>query len=454
MPDLQQNERTGIERLLSVGCLRTHPSTVSVGTLTQLLFVSSTGSNGRRGTTKCRPPGWRVWRCRHAGCGERLEYHLLANHLFANAKALVFAGMFFEGDEADEWLEKGLSILEKEIPEQVLPDGGHFERSPMYHSIILEDMLDLVNLMDGCEDAVAVSKVKFIADMTRSNIPSMTSWLQALSHPDGEIGFFNDTACGIASKPKALFSYALRLGLDCGSPPTDNLTNLQETGYIRYQQGQSVALMDVAPVGPNYQPGHAHADTLSFELSLFGQRLFVNSGTSTYEEGQERHRQRSTLAHNTVEINGENSSEVWKSFRVGRRAHPRNLKISEAAGRTVIICEHDGYRRLRGRPVHRRQWTFEPGCLSVCDEIDGQFNAAVASYHLHPDVTLKATNGADCLEIILPGGEVASFSYAGARIRVDEANWHPEFGLSVPTKVIRCQFDGPRLECRLSWFTE
>ena len=77
---------------------------------------------------------------------KRLEIHLLGNHLFANAKALVFAGLYFTGNEADEWLGKGLAILEREVPEQVLRDGGHFERSPMHHGIILEDLLDLLNV--------------------------------------------------------------------------------------------------------------------------------------------------------------------------------------------------------------------------------------------------------------------------------------------------------------------
>jgi uncharacterized heparinase superfamily protein len=66
---------------------------------------------------------------------KHIEWHLLGNHLFANAKALVFAGMFFDGKDADRWLRKGLNILEREIPEQILGDGGQFELSPMYHSI-------------------------------------------------------------------------------------------------------------------------------------------------------------------------------------------------------------------------------------------------------------------------------------------------------------------------------
>ncbi len=80
---------------------------------------------------------------------KRIEFHLLGNHLLANAKALVFAGFFFEGKEADAWGVKGLRILNRELPEQILKDGGHYERTPMYHSIILEDLLDLVNLF-GC----------------------------------------------------------------------------------------------------------------------------------------------------------------------------------------------------------------------------------------------------------------------------------------------------------------
>ena len=78
------------------------------------------------------------WLARH------IEWHLLGNHLLANAKALLFAGLFFDGPEAWRWFEQGLSIYEREIPRQILADGGHFELSPMYHAIILEDFLDVL----------------------------------------------------------------------------------------------------------------------------------------------------------------------------------------------------------------------------------------------------------------------------------------------------------------------
>src|SRR5271157_263629 len=227
-----------------------------------------------------------------------VEYHLLANHLFANAKAMVFAGCFFEGGA---WLGEGLRLLEREIPEQILADGGHFERSPMYHSLILEDVLDLLNLRRAYPG--------LLPDWSPV-AGRMLGWLNRMSHPDGQISFFNDSAFGVAPEPSLLFDYAARLGIQ----PIN--THPAPSGYIRLENDATVILFDAGPVGPDYQPGHAHADTLSFELSHRGQRLLVNSGISTYECGAERQWQRGTAAHNTVRVDGCDQSEVWSAFRV------------------------------------------------------------------------------------------------------------------------------------------
>jgi uncharacterized heparinase superfamily protein len=250
---------------------------------------------------------------------QRLEIHLLGNHLFANAKALIFAGLFFQGAEADKWLRKGLQLLHRELPEQILADGGHFERSPMYHSIILEDLLDLINLLKG----VTLERHSMHSFAPRGNeeywqdtAQGMLQWLKALCHPDGQIAFFNDAAFEIAPSPQELEAYAQRLGVSAV-----NKADLNDSGYMRLQKGAAVALLDVGEIGPDYLPGHAHADTLSFELSLFNERFLVNSGTSCYGISPERLRQRASAAHNTLVINGQNSSEVWGSFRVARRSY-------------------------------------------------------------------------------------------------------------------------------------
>lgn len=375
----------------------------------------------------------------------RLEWHLLGNHLFANAKALVFAGAFFHGPEADRWLDKGLSILDRELDEQVLGDGGHFELSPMYHAIILEDVLDLINLAGAFPDLLPG---RHLASL-RSKADAMRAWLAAMTHPDGGISFFNDAAFGIAASPDTIDAYARRLGLGDVPAPRDGLTHLADSGYVRVQRDRLVALLDVARIGPDYLPGHAHADTLSFELSLDGRRVFVNSGVSQYGVGPQRQSQRATAAHNTVEVDGENSSEVWGGFRVARRARPFDLRIDE--GREIAIgCAHDGYGRLPGRPVHRRQWRFGDRALSIRDRIDGRFGRARARLHLHPDVGCALGEDRAGRLSIGDGGEM-TFLIADATVRLAPARWHPEFGLSVGTSCLDVTFDGAGGAIELSW---
>ena len=376
---------------------------------------------------------------------KRLEWHLLGNHLLANAKALVFAGTFFTGPEADAWRAQGLSILRREHAEQILDDGGHFERSPMYHSIILEDLLDLIQLAQrwpGGADAVLV-------DGWRQLATRMLRWLTTMTHLDGEIAFFNDAASGIAPNPGALMDYAKALGVATPTFALGPLTMLKASGFLRVQQGKANLIADVGEIGPDYLPGHAHADTLSFELSVFGQRLVVNSGTSEYGLGAERLRQRGTAAHSTVQIDGADSSEVWSGFRVARRARPVGLSVSETADVVEVVCAHDGYRRLCGRPLHRRAWRITAQGLRVTDTIEGGCGAAVARYHFHPAVAVSGDNRGGVLR--LPDGHTIRWAVSGGSARIVPSTWHPEFGQSIANTGIELVFAGAQAMLEFSW---
>jgi uncharacterized heparinase superfamily protein len=378
--------------------------------------------------------------------GRRLEWHLLGNHLFVNAKALVFAGLFFEGPEAQGWLANGLRILREQVREQVLPDGGQFERSPMYHALALEDMLDLWNAMRATRAALASADVAWI-DAQRPVIERMRRWLQGMTHPDGEIALFNDAAIGIAPSPAELQRYALRLGFDPLQALADGVTTLQPSGYIRVQRGDMVALLDVGPIGPDYLPGHAHADTLSFELSLFGRRVLVDSGTSRYGTGPERLRQRGTAAHNTLTIDGADSSEVWGGFRVARRAHPIGLQVQASASDLRVSCAHDGFHRLRGAPTHRRTWIFSDGCVEVRDQIRGP-GRAEAHWHWAPGLEISAIN--PCT-VRLDDRHALTVATRGADWSVRQATWHPEFGRSDPCWKAVTALAGDEAVVRITW---
>jgi hypothetical protein len=132
--------------------------------------------------------------------------------------------------------------------------------------------------------------------------------------------------------------------------------------------------------------GHAHADLLSFDLSLGDRRLVTDTGTSVYDPGAERQQLRSTAAHNTVQINGAEQIEAWGSFRVGRRGRARVVGTGSDGPWTWIWASHDAYRWLPGRPTHARLLALCETAVVVLDSVTGNSRYQVTNrLHLHPD---------------------------------------------------------------------
>ncbi|MFT5759538.1 MAG: putative heparinase superfamily protein [Alteromonadaceae bacterium] len=363
---------------------------------------------------------------------QQLEYHILGNHLFANAKALTFVGAYLQGDDAESFLKLGLKILDSEIEEQFLADGAHFELSPMYHEILLWDLLELIDLAKNSRNAKLLERLNNWELVAKKAL----QWLRSMIHPDGEVGFFNDAAIGIAASPAEIFNYANKLGIE-HKARLNLLTTNYASGYSRVQNDNYTLLFDHANVGPDYLPGHAHADTLSFEMSVGSQRVFVNSGTSMYGVSKERLRQRETSAHNTVVVNGQSSSEVWSGFRVARRAYCQLLKAEENAGNITLSASHNGYKRLKPKVTHTRTINALTDSFIITDDLSTK-SAAEFNLHVHPDVEIKQVDETSlelrfaCRNKLILVSSHACF--------VEESTWHPEFGKTMPNKKIVIPF--------------
>lgn len=385
----------------------------------------------------------------------QIEHHILGNHLFANGKALVFVGSFLSGSEADSWLDAGLKILDKEVPEQFLADGAHFELSPMYHAILLWDMCDLLQLAQATNLKPLEQRIMVWRGVVKRGL----EWLQDMVHPDEEISFFNDATFGVAPRLKELQVYASSLGCSQNKgkfhPNTRGwvAAHLEQSGYIVLDlpKYKHKAILDVARVGPDYQPGHAHADTLSFELSLFGQRVFVNSGISQYGEDSERQRQRGTAAHNTLEVDGEDSSEVWGGFRVARRAYPKNIALNAQINSLSVKASHTGYERLPGKVTHSRTWHFHSNEIVLEDTLTGTFKGAIARFYCHPAVHILPLSDVE-LNLLLPDENKLTISFVGARlISVQKATWHSRFGVSQENQCIVVELADNELKTNIGW---
>lgn len=377
----------------------------------------------------------------------RLETHLLGNHLWSNAVALAFAGSFFSGKEAGAWMGKAHGLISRELSEQVLSDGGHFELSPMYHALFLEDVLDLINLHSVYPDRILARLVNEL----RSTAGTMLQWLRVMTHPDGQIAFFNDSAFEIARNYDDLKSYAEKLGITVEEAPLDGVRALPDSGYVRLQNQRAVAICDVGRIGPDHLPAHAHADTLSFELSVDGSRTIVNGGTSTYEPGAERQRQRGTAAHSTVVINDRDSSEVWASFRVGRRARPLDVQWGQGSQGIWLEAAHDGYRRMGRGSVHRRRWDLGRHGLTVTDIVEGHFHNAVSFLHVHPDARIVQSGDGTRLTLEGGRGSAVSLAFTSRYPTTAPGTWHPRFGVAESATTLATPIDGSTLQTRIEW---
>jgi uncharacterized heparinase superfamily protein len=356
---------------------------------------------------------------------KRLEIHILGNHLLANAKALIFAGCFFQSAEASKWLATGLKYFNQQLSAQILADGGHFELSPMYHAIILEDVLDVINILKTYAQPIPLVWLALVKNMFH--------WAQTLSHPDNDIAFFNDATLNIAPTLKDLSDYSARLQLAAPQATRTALQYLAASGFARLDLGDAVVLADIGKVGASYQPGHAHADTLSFELSLGKQRLLVNSGISTYNNTGDRSWQRSTMAHNTAVINDRNSSDVWKSFRVAKRANVHQIKTSARPDQMMVSASHDGYYHAYG-VTHNRSWQLTRKKLLIEDTFTGNNKQKISLYfHIHPEVIVSQTDANNIVFYDHSNQPLAVLSSTQI-ITVLESTYHPGFNLSIPNK--------------------
>ena len=303
-----------------------------------------------------------------------IEYHLLGNHLLENGFSLFFGAYYFK----DEILyEKANKILTTELKEQILDDGAHYELSPMYHQILLHRLLDCVQLIQ-----LNTWKDREMLSLFMEKATKMLSWLRRVTYNNGSIPMLNDSTYDIAPSSKELFTYATNIGLEIKEG------KLSDSGYRVTKSKDYEFFVDVGEIGPKYQAGHAHADTLSFELYVKNNPIIVDVGVSTYEKNDVRQKERGTESHNTVVVGKQNQSQVWGGFRVANRA--KIIKLVEKDN--YIEATHDGYRKLG--VLHTRKISFDKTKINIKDIISKDTNLEqVSSFHFHPTIENIALTG-------------------------------------------------------------
>jgi uncharacterized heparinase superfamily protein len=350
-----------------------------------------------------------------------VEYDLGANHVIMEGKGLVFAGLALE---TEDYFSKGLQILRKEFSEQVLSDGGHYERSISYHIEVLMHYLEAsVILIKAGKEVIGKELIQ--------KIEPMFDYLYDVIKPNGLIPLLNDSSeeypiraseilcCGAVLYGRSEFKrccgnkiseYALFLlgsqafkeyeSINSAERNTASDRFFKDTGYYLikdtlYSGNELYLLFDVGNNGPDYNLGHTHADNLNVLLSIGDDDIFTDPGAYTYKAGEERNYFRSTSSHNTMTIDNTSSSQIWGAFRVAERAYSHVDKYAVGPAIEVISAYHDGYTRvlkkdkiLHGRTLiyYKKKW------LLIIDNLYGKIsnnhNAAL-NYVLGENVEVR-----------------------------------------------------------------
>jgi uncharacterized heparinase superfamily protein len=352
-----------------------------------------------------------------------LELHLLANHLLANAKALTIGGLFFAGDgRGRRWLDEGGRLLWRELDEQVLADGGHYERAPMYHALALADFLECYALL----------RERGLAPPAEARLRAMAGFLEAMTYPDGTLALFNDSANAEEARPLPILAAAERI---CGR--AEPALDFPLTGYFRWvsPDGAERIVVDAGPPAADYNTAHAHCDLLSYELWLGGRPVVVDAGVHGYGGDQFREYARSTRAHNTVSFGGREQSEIWGSFRVARRAA---VTAAEARGGAQTWEFRGAYRPYYdARAEHERRIRREAGGDWVFADTarGGAAGRAESFIHLHPGVEARVEGGG--VECRAGSLRFRVEPFGAEQIEIADG-WHfPDFGLAQPSQTIK-----------------
>ena len=354
----------------------------------------------------------------------------------AAIKGLVSAGVCLPGNEAS--LQRGLALLARELPRQILPDGGQVERSPARHLAVLRDLIDLRATLHAGDIAVPPD--------LQAAIAQMTPMLRLFRHGDGGLALFNDS--------NELESWQVDMVLQRTDGPSRPLTTAPASGFQRLQAGRTLLLVDAGAPPPAGYDHHAHAGTLSLEMSVGRERLFVNCGAHA-ADGEWRRAQRSTAAHSTLVIGETNSSQISREGELGHRRARATARRDEADGSVWLDLGHDGYKSGFGLTHTRRLYLSANGeDLRGEDRMAGSGKADFAlRFHLHPEVQASLAQGGNTALLRLPKGVGWRFRAKGGTMRLEPSVYLGREGVIRRSEQLvitgRCEGEGAAVQWAL-----
>lgn len=298
-----------------------------------------------------------------------LAYNRGGYELLLNGIALLFGAYYFK---ASDLLKEAKIILSRELSEQILNDGGHFQKSIMFHNLLLNHLLDAYNLMLNNK----VFEDNQLFNLIYSKACAMLSFSKNIVYKNDVFPDFNESISTCYIGYERINQYAKQLQLT----PLD--LSLSASGFRKIETDQLECVIDMGNMGPDYCLHFAHASVFTFDLRYNNKPFIINNGASSFEDKISRFREKSTRYHNTVSYKNKNQAEFFSLFKVACRPKVKILKDEQ----NHFIAIHDGFKKLNA--LHQREFKFYPNGLFIKDEIkylNKNKDLSFANLHFHPD---------------------------------------------------------------------
>lgn len=390
------------------------------------------------------------------------ELDLGGNHLVKNMKALLAATLALEQLPsasllAGIWWKDLADRLPALFEKQVLEDGFHYERTPMYHAWVLVDLLDCLHWLHA-------AKPDYATERLRNTAKRMMAVLTGLRHSSGQLPMFGDSSLPQTPDVDVLLDYGryvLSLEADesgaaniAPSSETRLLTHFADAGIAVFRQDnpEATLVLDCGNFGPHDLPAHSHADMGSLEVHVGLEPVIVDSGISEYEPSLLRDYFRSTAAHNTVWVPGDEQAELWGSFRIAEYPDFQGCKAEQDASGAKVTLEYDNYRH---RYHHQRSVYSVAGRFWVVQDWLTDLKPADrpchSLLHIHPDHAIRFENETFIIAnrlLLVPFG-YRSLDWTNDSPWRNNLNlYSPGFSLARPGKLAAIV---PRLEDCFGW---
>jgi Heparinase II/III-like protein/Heparinase II/III N-terminus len=348
------------------------------------------------------------------------------NHVIAEAAGQVTASCAFPWfAESQRWRSDAAALLHRELERNTFPEGVNREQAFDYHGLVAElgvvaaaeaeaagepldpavwaTLCQMVDVVAATLDVVGGAPRYGDGDDGRALVvtdPRANRWQSLLAVGAAVFGPAPWWPPTQADMQSCLLGGLVRRIVHDGPRPTQRPAHFANAGLtiLRSPTGggngeELWCRCDGGPHGFLSIGAHGHADALSIELRHDGVEILSDPGTFRYQGSPAwRSYFRSTIAHNTVELDGEDQSVPGGPFMWTRQAQGTTLDVSTAGPVQHWTAEHDGYARLEAPARHRRTVTLDADDRRVViDDVvhsDGPHQLRMA-YHLGPSVRVE-----------------------------------------------------------------